>query len=91
MNSIKTALLRNQGWVLAITLLYIILNIVLFANEWYYLSLLPFVLLVIYLAIFSLDKLILLVVFFVPISIPLDLFAPDLSFDLQLPTEPILA
>ncbi len=90
MNSIKTALLKNQGWVLSITLVYIVLNAILFANQWYYLSLLPFVLLVFYLAVFSIDKLIYLVVFFVPISVPLDLYAPTLSFNFQLPTEPIL-
>ena len=91
MNSVKTFLLKNQNWVIFITLLYILVNSVLFANEWFYFSLLPFVLLIIYFAIFSLDKLIYLVVFFVPISLPLELYAPNLGFNLQLPTEPILA
>src|ERR1035437_2108006 len=53
-------------------------------------ALMPFVLLVVYLFLVSLEKLMYFVVFFVPLSIPLDLFAPSLGFDLQLPTEPIL-
>ena len=91
MDFIKTSLLRNKGWVVALTLLYIVVNAILFANQWYYLSLLPFVLLIVYFAVFSVDKLIYLVVFFVPISISLEQYAPTLGFNLQLPTEPILA
>jgi putative inorganic carbon (hco3(-)) transporter len=60
------------------------------ANGLYYLALLPFVLLIIYLSIVSFDKLFYLVVFFVPLSVPLQLFAPSFDFNIQLPTEPIL-
>lgn len=91
MDSLKNSIQKHQGWVIAISVLYIIANAILIANQWYYLLLLPFALLVMYLATFSADKLIYLIVFFVPISLPLELYAPDLGFNLQLPTEPILA
>ena len=81
MDFIKTSLLRNKGWVVALTLLYIVINAILFANQWYYLSLLPFVLLIVYFAVFSVDKLIYLVVFFVPISVPLEQYATALGFN----------
>lgn len=90
MNTIKTVVQRNQVWIIALTILYIIASTILFANQWYYLSLLPFLLLIVYFALFAADKLIYLVVFFVPISLPLELYAPTLGFNLQLPTEPIL-
>jgi O-antigen ligase len=91
MDTIKTSIQKHQGLIIALSLLYILANTILIANHWYYLLLLPFVLLVIYLAVFSVDKLIYLIVFFVPISLPLELYAPQLGFNLQLPTEPILA
>jgi O-antigen ligase len=73
-----------------LTLLFIVINAILIANEWFYLSLLPFALLILYLSLVSLEKLVYLVVFLVPISIPLELYVPSLGFNLQLPTEPIL-
>jgi O-antigen ligase len=60
------------------------------AFDFYYLAALPAALLVFYLAMFSIDKLLYLTVFLVPISLPLQEFVPSLSFDMQLPTEPIL-
>jgi Lipid A core - O-antigen ligase and related enzymes len=65
-------------------------NTTLVANEWYYLSLLPAVLFVIYLAFVSLDRLVYVVVFLVPISVPLEEYVSSLGFNVQLPTEPIL-
>jgi len=86
----KIAAFDHYGWVFILTLLFIIANAIFMANGLIYLAFLPFVLLICYLAVVSFDKLFFLVVFFVPLSIPLDLFAPSLGFDLQLPTEPIL-
>ena len=51
---------------------------------------LPFLLAIVLLIIFSFDKLIYLIVLFAPLSIPLRELRPDLSFDMYLPTEPLL-
>lgn len=51
---------------------------------------LPALLAVFLLVVFSFDKLIYLVVFFTPLSIPLSEIMPGLSFNMFLPTEPIL-
>lgn len=53
-------------------------------------GLLPFVLAIVLTAIFRMDKLLLLVAFFTPLSLPLHELAPGLSFDMNLPTEPLL-
>jgi putative inorganic carbon (hco3(-)) transporter len=84
-------LLTNNGLVLLLSIFFIVANATLIANDCYYLSLLPAVLLIVYLSAVSLDKLLYLVVFFVPVSLPLEDYAPDLGFNLQIPTEPILA
>ncbi|MDD4756415.1 MAG: O-antigen ligase family protein [Prolixibacteraceae bacterium] len=51
---------------------------------------LPFLLGILLLVIYSFDKLIYLIIFFTPLSIPLRELKPDLSFDMYLPTEPLL-
>jgi len=51
---------------------------------------LPALLAVFLLVVFSFDKLIYLVVFFTPLSLPLSEIMPGLSFNMFLPTEPIL-
>ncbi len=51
---------------------------------------LPALLAVFLLVVFSFDKLLYLVVFFAPLSLPLSEVMPGLSFDMFLPTEPIL-
>ncbi len=51
---------------------------------------LPFLLGVVLLAIFSFDKIIYFIVFFAPLSLPLNELMPGLSFDMFLPTEPLL-
>jgi putative inorganic carbon (hco3(-)) transporter len=87
----RTAIFGHPGWIFTLTLLFIAINAILIANEWFYLSLLPVVLFILYLAFVSIEKLVYIVVFFVPVSLPLELYAPTLGFNLQLPTEPILA
>lgn len=59
--------------------------------EWYYLMVFPFILLIIAFAIFALDKLVYLIVFLVPLSIPLLELMPNVEYDMYLPTEPLLA
>lgn len=87
----RNGLLKKFGIIAILSLVFAIINLILIAKEWYFLSLVPFALLIVYLSIIELDKLIYLVVFFVPVSIPLEMLAPQLGFNLQLPTEPILA
>ena len=60
-------------------------------KEFFYLPVLPFVLFFVLVAFTAMDKLILMIVFFVPLSIPLSFLVKDLPFDLSLPTEPLLA
>jgi putative inorganic carbon (hco3(-)) transporter len=55
-----------------------------------YINALPVALFIVLMAIFSLEKLIYLVVFFTPLSLPLRSLIPGLSFDMFLPTEPLL-
>ncbi len=77
-------------WVFIFTLIFIIINSVLYANGWYYLSLLPAFIFIVFLALISLDKLLYLTVFLIPISLPLENYMPQLGFNIQLPTDPII-
>jgi len=72
-------------------LLFIVLNSVLLHFEVYYLPILPIVVLVGFLLFTSLEKYLFLILFFVPLSVPLSLLVKDIGFDLYLPTEPLLA
>ncbi len=78
-------------WVYTISIIYIIVNAYFLANENLFFSLLPFALLIVMLAFLAYDKLYLLLIFFVPLSIPLKYLSKGLTFDMSLPTEPILA
>ncbi len=51
---------------------------------------LPFVLVILLIVIFSFDKIIYLIAFFAPLSIPLHEIIPGFGFDMYLPTEPLL-
>lgn len=53
-------------------------------------SALPVVLAIVLTAIYSFDKIIYLIVFFAPLSIPLHEIIPGFGFDMYLPTEPLL-
>ncbi len=82
---------RSLITIWAVSLFFVALNGILIYKEIFYLPLLPFVLLFILVAFTSLDKLLLMIVFFVPISIPLSFLVKGLPVDLYLPTEPLLA
>ncbi len=75
-------------WVYALSIAFILLNAVFTYFEFYYFNLLPAVLLIVLLALFSLDKLILVVVFLTPLAINLQHLEGGLG--LSLPTEPII-
>lgn len=83
---------KQYVWLYTLAVVYLLLNIYVLFNQAYYFYLfncIPAVLLGISLAIFSLDKLVLLTVFFTPLAINLQNLTPGLS--LSVPTEPILA
>lgn len=76
--------------VYGIAFLFIICNAVFIANEFYYFTIVPIVLLVLIFAFFKLDILIQIVVFCTPLSIPLSELSRNFTFDMYLPTEPLL-
>jgi O-antigen ligase len=51
---------------------------------------LPFLLVIVLIAVFAFDKLLYLAVFFTPLSLPLSELIPGFSFNVSLPTEPLL-
>ncbi len=72
-------------------MIFIFANALLIYREVYYLLLLPFMLVVFYLAFFSLDKLFMTVVFLTPLSLELNRLARgSLPVDISLPTEPLI-
>ena len=72
-------------------MIFIFANALLIYREVYYLLLLPFMLVVFYLAFFSLDKLFMTVVFLTPLSLELSRLARgSLPVDISLPTEPLI-
>ncbi|HET6990941.1 MAG TPA: O-antigen ligase [Bacteroidia bacterium] len=87
------ALLTNNKktlwWVYGCSLIFLVVNAICIANEFYWLNVLPPVLLVVMLAVVSLDKLILFAVFLTPLSI--NLANNEIHLGLSLPVEPILA
>jgi putative inorganic carbon (hco3(-)) transporter len=87
--------IRNNT--IKITLFYLISVSFILLNGWLVVSkdtlagiLLPVLLVFFLLAVYSFDKLIYLVVFFAPLSLELSSLMPWLSFDMYLPTEPVL-
>ena len=75
-------------WVYALSISFILINAVCSFFEFYYFNLLPAAILIVLLALFSLDKLILFVVFLTPLAINLQHLEGGLG--LSLPTEPII-
>lgn len=81
----------NKWWVYSAAILFILLNAYLIHKEFYYFSIVPVAVLLILSAFLALDKLLLGIVFFVPLSVPLSELSPGLPIDMFLPTEPLLA
>jgi O-antigen ligase len=79
---------KNIRWVYILSIAFIVLNAICTYLEFYYFNLVPAILLVILLALFSLDKLILGVVFLTPLAVNLQNLEGGLG--LSLPTEPII-
>lgn len=70
--------------------LFVAINLVFIAYDFYYFAFLPVILLFVFAAFVSLDKTLLAVVFFTPLSVPLDYFFKGIPVNLSLPTEPLL-
>ncbi|MBL8001046.1 MAG: O-antigen ligase family protein [Flavobacteriales bacterium] len=80
--------LRNN-WIAAACLLFIVVNTVAIAREFYWLNLLPAALVVLWAMVSSLDRLLLFIVFATPLSINLEQL--DLGgVGIALPTEPLM-
>jgi len=79
---------KNIKWVYALSIAFILINAVCTFFEFYYFNLFPAAVLILLLALFSLDKLILFVVFLTPLAINLQNI--DGGLGLSLPTEPII-
>jgi len=88
-NGIQSRYPKSLLWGILIS--FIALNSIMLALEIYYIPLVPAVLLFLALAIVSADKYLLVIVFFVPVSVPLSRLVEGLSIDMHLPTEPLLA
>jgi len=74
----------------SVSLVFIAINILFIAYDIYYLAFLPVILIFLLASFISIDKVLLTVVFFAPLSIRLDDIVPDIPVNLYLPTEPLL-
>lgn len=70
---------------------FLAVNLWLMTRDIYVMNLLPVLLLLVVIAFTAMDKLLLIIVFFTPLSIQLKEITGDIGFDLSLPTEPLLA
>jgi putative inorganic carbon (HCO3(-)) transporter len=77
-------------WFLLFSFLFILLNGYFLVQERFEFLLLPFVLLIAYLALFNIDTLLKIIIFLTPLSISLSEIKPESAFNMALPTEPIL-
>lgn len=80
---------QTLRWIYGCSIAFIAINLVCILNEFYWFNLLPAVILVVALAFFALDKLLLFCVFLTPLSI--NLSDNEVRLGLSLPVEPILA
>ncbi len=86
---VKKAYAEHKG-IFILSLIFIATNAILMAFEIFWFTGLPFVLIFAYIAIRALDRFILFIVFLTPLSVPLEYYYPQLGFNLQLITEPLL-
>ncbi|HLO59463.1 MAG TPA: O-antigen ligase family protein [Bacteroidales bacterium] len=83
-------ILKKNGLVITLVLLYIIADMVLTYREIYLLNLLPVILIVVYLAVARIDLVYFIIIGCTPLSIQLLEFFPSLSIDFAIPTEPLI-
>lgn len=81
--------LLKSYWIYLLSFIFIAVNSYLIANEFFYLALVPFILVLIFMALFNLDKLMWFVVFCAPFSLNLEEL--DIGgVGMYLPTEPLM-
>ena len=84
-------MLKNKKFIVYLSaILFVITNAIFVINENYFFNVLPFVLIIVSLAVFSLDKLLYLIIFLTPLSIPISELVSGVSNDISLPVEPLL-
>ncbi len=81
---------RETYLVYLVSFLFVALNTFLIAKEFFYFSIVPLVLLIVLIAVYALDKLVLITVFVTPLSVQLSDIIKGFDFDLSLPSEPLL-
>lgn len=82
---------KNRIIFYVLSIVFIAINIALIAMDVYYFAFLPVILLFVFATFVSLDKVFLTLVFLTPLSIQLRFIIPDISMNMALPTEPLLA
>ncbi|MBN2667584.1 MAG: O-antigen ligase family protein [Bacteroidales bacterium] len=83
--------LKNKTFIVyGIAIIFLIVNALFVVKENYFFNLLPFLIAIVFLAFLVLDKLLYIVIFLAPLSIPLREIIPSISNDISLPIEPLL-
>ena len=77
-------------WFYFLSILFIVTEVFFIYKQIYIIFLFPLVLFFLFLAFYRLDIFYLSVVFFTPLSVPLQNYFPEISFNLAIPTEPFL-
>lgn len=80
----------NVRWVYILAGTYILLASLFIYMQQYLFLLLPLALLVLFMALFAMDKLLYVIILITPLSVPLRELTEGAPFDMYLPTEPIL-
>jgi putative inorganic carbon (HCO3(-)) transporter len=75
-------------WIYSLSAAFVVLNTLCCFFEFYWLNLIPVAVIIIYLAFMSVDTLLLVIVFFTPLSI--NLSDQDIRLGLSIPTEPLM-
>ncbi len=82
---------KNKTFIVySLAVLFILINAVFVANENYFFGLLPFAAIVVLIALLALDKLLFVIIFLAPLSIPIREIVPHVKNDISLPIEPLL-
>jgi len=74
----------------ALTALFIVANMIAMYNNSWLLSIASCALFLLFFALFNLDALLVIIMFFVPVSVELSVFFPQPPVNMNLPTEPLL-
>ncbi len=82
---------KNKTFIVyTLSALFILINAVFIVNENYFFGLLPLAMIVVLIALLALDKLLFVIIFLAPLSIPIRQLVPQVTNDVSLPIEPLL-